>query len=80
MQDLRRSGVVYDTPILGSRLLGHVHTEDGPHSTVLGMQVGEFGEGEGRTDVGVDHVEFFEVGEDCVADCVGGEGGREGGR
>jgi hypothetical protein len=80
MQDLRRSGVVYDTPILGSRLLGHVHTEDGPHTPVLGMQVGQFGEGEGRADVGVDHVEFFEVGEDCVADCVGGEGGREGGR
>lgn len=74
MQDLRRGGVVYDTPVLGSRLLGHVHTEDGTDATVLGMQVGEFGEGEGRADVGVDHVEFFEVGEDCVPDCKVGAG------
>lgn len=76
MQDLRRSRVVYDTPILGSGVLGHVYTEDGPHTPVLGMQVGEFREGEGRTDVGVDHVEFFEVGEDCVPDCIVG-GGNE---
>jgi hypothetical protein len=69
---------VYDTPVLGSSVFGDVYTQDGTYAPVLGMQVGEFGEGEGGADVGVDYVEFFEVGEDCVPDCNAklGKGGR----